>query len=209
MPTCAESTWEAERAYIDQTIRYWAHVRSRSFCRTTEDCEDLSQDLHHHLWKQLDHYDPNRAGRRTFIAMVVESRFLTLRRSARLKSRGYGVEHSTWNNPPSGPEGQSQDLQELVSEEDALRMTKRYRSTNEERRDLALDCKWAIEQLAPFEAEACRLLPEMSKSEAARRLGVPRTTLHDITRRIARKLEAAGMRDYCRPARQSGKRRSK
>ncbi len=209
MPTCAASTWEAEHAFINETIRYWAEIRSKSFCRTKEDCEDLAQDLHHHLWKQLVHYDPNRAGRRTFIAMVVKSRFLTLRRSARLKSRGCGVEHSTWNIPQGGADGDGPDLQDLVSEDEALYLTRRYRRTQEERRDLALDCKWVIEQLEPFEAEACRLLPEMSKSEAARRLGVPRTTLQDITRRIARKLEAVGMRDYYKPVRQSAKHRSR
>ncbi len=203
MPTCAESTWEAERKYIDETIRYWAHIRSRTFCRTQEDCEDLAQDLHHHLWKQLDRYDATRAGRRTFIAMVVESRVRTLRRSARLDRRGHGVEHSTWNNPMSGADGDGPDLQDRVSVDDALYMTKRFRLSQEEHRDLALDCKWVVEQLEPFEVEACRLLPQMSKSEAARRLGVPRTTLQDITRRMARKFEAAGMRDYYKPARQS------
>ncbi len=209
MPTCAASTWEAERTYIDQTIRYWAHIRSKSFCRTREDCEDLAQDLHHHLWKQLDRYDPNRASRRTFIAMVVESRFQTLRRSAQTERRGHGVEHFTWNNPLGGPGGQGPDLEDLVSLDDALHLTKRHGLTQEERGDLALDCKWVVEQLEPFEAAACRLLPEMSKAEAARRLGVPRTTLQDVTRRIAHKLEAAGMRDYYMPARQSVKRRSR
>lgn len=208
MPTCAETTWDAERIYIDETIRYWAHVRSRSFCRTQEDREDLAQDLHHHLWKLLDRYDPTRAGRRTYITMVVESRFRTLRRAACAERRGHGVEHSTWNNPLGGPDGNGPDLQDLVSLDDALYLTQRFGLKQEERRDLALDCKWVIEQLEPFEAEACRLLPEMSKSEAARRLGVPRTTLQDITRRIAAKLEAAGMRDYYRPSRQFAKRRS-
>ena len=208
MPTCCHTTWEAERKYIDETIHFWSHFRSKSFCKNEEDCEDLAQDLHHHLWKLLDRYDPSRAGRRTYIAMVVESRFLTQSRAAQAGRRGYGVEHSTWNNPKNGPDGNGPDLQELVSLDDALYLTQRYRLTQEERRDLALDCKWVVEQLEPFEAEACRLLPEMSKAEAARRLGVPRTTLQDITRRIGVKLEAAGMRDYYRPSRQFAKRRS-
>lgn len=198
MSNCCITAGDTEQKFIDKTIFHWAFTRTQNYYRDDDDCKDLAQELRIDLHRRLDRYDPAKAGRRTFIAMVVKNGFLTHIKQRKATRRGLRAPHVSWDQPLDRWGEGGPTLSDLISIDDSVQLTRGPASTQEQIRDLALDCERAIAQLEPLEQAACHLLSEISKAEAARELGIPRTTLQDVVRRVAVKLEVAGLMDYCK-----------
>lgn len=98
--------------------------------------------------------------------------------------------------PDEYPAGPPDDPATLL--EDSVHEARRgppARST-EERRDLALDVAAFLARLPPDLRALAEALMTDSKSAAARRRGVPRTTLQRDLQRLLRRSEQAGLRTY-------------
>ena len=67
---------------------------------------------------------------------------------------------------------------------------------DEEWKDLTEDVAHLMSQMPPHLRDLCRRLQNQPLAVIARELGVPRTTLQESVRKIRRRFEDAGLRDY-------------
>ncbi len=125
--------------------------------------EDLEQDTLLEIWRALAHYDPTRASLRTFIERVAETRFRSLLRARR---RQPVIEPLDRINPASA----------VGIPAVALRV----------------DLERLLSLLPSRDRELLVLLMEHPPSEAARRLGIGRSTVYGRLARLRPVFSAAG-----------------
>src|SRR5262249_25581515 len=103
-------------------------------------------------------------------------------------------------NAPATSEGEGAgELEETISqhEQDARRL--RHPRRPEELAQLRADVAGVLSKLTGKEREVALLLQSKSVAEAARTLGVPRTTLYESVRRLRALFEHAGLDKYLQP----------
>lgn len=157
------------------------------------DLEDLVQELMLALLECRDSYDPSKARWTYFVKTVIDRKSISLRRSQSTESRGNTVVVASLNVLVHDEEGQLVELAQQVyqSEGGAHRgIEHRDRQAGIER---TLNISDVVAQLDPELAEICSLLAEMSVTEAARVLGIPRTTLISRLAKIREHFFEAGM----------------
>lgn len=197
MGRAREADWDAEQEYIEQRIRFWVHeAATRGECRCEADREDLAQDLRLDLLRRLPRYDPTQSSLRTFVSLVLEHRVQSLREETWAKKRGRQYPHVSLDEPPDAADADSPDRHEFISVDDYLQATRGAGPKAEEGVDLAIDLAAAEARLSALEVAVCRLLREATKTEVAEVLGVPRTTLQEMVRRIGKKLAGTGLEEY-------------
>lgn len=191
-------TWDDDQEFIEKTIRFWVHdARTKGGCLSEADAEDLAQNIRLDLLRRLCRFDPAKSSRRTFIALLIEHRVRSLSEEARVIKRGYGCPHVSLHDEINPDADAPTEIHETLSEDDYFRMTRGVSLSREASQDRAIDVTRAQARLTALEAEVCRLLLDKTKKEAAAELGIPRTTLQDMVRRIAKKLTQAGLKEYC------------
>jgi RNA polymerase sigma-70 factor (ECF subfamily) len=148
---------------------------------TRQDRDDLEQELVLRLLQSLDLFDPEQAHPNVFITTVIERAVAMILRERRAKKRDSGVVRSLdqakakdgSSAEPADPRGGGQDRFDLASD-----LAEVFARLPEELRDLA------------------ERLKSQSLSQAARDLGVPRTTLQRQVQRLRQSFEDAGLRIY-------------
>lgn len=160
-----------------------------------QDRQALEQDLLARVLYSLPRFDPRIGHLHRFVTAVVERHVANLLRHKRAAKRNHGRVTSLNVTVKIAGEGPTELAQTIGDREFDARLSRERRS-EQELRELSLDLVSSSATLP----DAWRLLLELRKSrsmsEAARILGVPRTTLHDWMRRIRQRFEKAGMRDY-------------
>jgi DNA-directed RNA polymerase specialized sigma24 family protein len=139
------------------------------------DLPDIEQEMTLKLFQSQAAYDPARSKPGTFVKTVAERKGINLLRDQQARGRSK-TRHGQLS---SGVMCHAITL-----------------SSNECPRDLQMDVQAAIAQLSPIERDLCHRLMHVSFSQAARSLGVPRSTLQNMVRRLADRLEAFGLSVY-------------
>ena len=162
---------------------------------TEQDRDDLRQELFMRLLQSLPLFKPDVAHRNRFITAVVERHVATILRNRRAAKRDDRRVTSLNISIEVNGEGPT-ELSETISDRELDSRLGRNRRSDEELADLALDLAAAIEGLPESRRTLLELRKTKSMSEAARELGIPRTTLNEWMRRIRKHFEKTGLTDY-------------
>ena len=156
------------------------------------DRDDMEQELRLHVLRRSEKFDPTIARWNTFVRVVTERHAATLIERLRRRNR--------MPNPACCPNPSSVSL-DAVSEppntEEAklnIQAAVAVHSTHEQESDLVMDVQQVLSLLPRPCRRMCALLKLHSVAEAARLLGIPRTTLHDRLSRLREVFVAAGIK---------------
>jgi len=148
---------------------------------TKQDRQDLEQELVLRLLQSLELFDPEQAHPNVFITTVIERAVAMILRERRAKKRDGGVVCSL--DQGQTKEGKSPEpIDPRPSDQDAF--------------DLASDLVEVLARLPDDLRALAERLKSQSLSQAARDLGVPRTTLQRQVQRLRQCFEDAGLRIY-------------
>ena len=199
-PSASNSTssTSATPRHLDAFARRLIRRKARQLaCRsdfTRSDCADIEQDLAQKLVQQMEAFDPAAAHWYAFVTTVVERQTATLvrdRRAAKRDRRRVTTLHVLID----GDDGPVEFAQTIASDEH-LNRTGRWRRSDAERAELALDTATVLAALPEDLRDLAVRLMDASPSQVARDLGVPRSTLQRRMERLRRHFEDAGLRDY-------------
>jgi len=183
----------------DYAIRHIRH-RARQLARTegfaAQDIEDIRQDLIVDLLERLPKFDPAKATCNTFVARIIDRKVATLIRDRSCEKRDPRREECSLNECIDDGEGGSVEHIQTIAAEEADRWLGRQARPDQETVELALDVEAVINRLPDNLRRLCELLKTGSIADAARAMGVPRTTLNDHVKKLREVFEAAGLRDY-------------
>ena len=198
---------EASRPEIDlaQEMEYgFAHKFIRHKTRqlvgraglTRSDREELDQELKLRLIERFPQFDPQKADWKSFVTTVIERQVATmLQARSRLKRSGAETIVSL-SEESSDDEGLATELADQVTLEHAQAVSREFDRSLHEHAEVEHDLAVVLSQLPPEERHVCELLQQVSLSEAARQLNVPRTTLYATVARLRERFAAHGLRDF-------------
>ncbi len=148
---------------------------------TRQDREDLEQELLLRLLQSLHLFDPDQAHQNVFVTTVIERAVAMILRERLAKKRhNGGVQSLDHAREKVG------DSTEPVDP----------RRSHEEQIDLATDLAEVLARLPDDLRALAERLKAQSLSQAAREMGIPRSTLQRQVQRLRRCFEDAGLRIY-------------
>ena len=139
---------------------------------TPSDQADIEQEMLFKLARCQVAYDPERARPSTFIKTVSERKAINLLRDQQSRGRS-NVRLVNLDSAHGGGI-----------------------PTNHPLPDLQLDLQEKLRLLSPDDQHLCHCLMHLTFSQAARALGVPRSTLQGMANRLGQRLIDVGMGDY-------------
>jgi RNA polymerase sigma-70 factor (ECF subfamily) len=188
-----------QRELSDYAIRH-IRRRARQLARTAgfaaQDIEDIRQDLIVDLLERLPKFDPAKASYNTFVTHVVDSKVATLIRDRNCKKRDPRREQRSLNECIDDGEGGSVEHVQTIAAEEADRRLGRQARSDQETVELALDIEEVPKRLPDNLRRLCELLKTGSIADAARAMGVPRTTLHGHIVKLRNVLETIDLQNY-------------
>jgi RNA polymerase sigma factor (sigma-70 family) len=147
-----------------------------------QDHEDLVQELMLRLLRSLRLFDAAQADRKSFVTAVVERNAAKILRDRRAKKRDGGRIESL------------DVLLETLDEEPPDLAVDDHAA---EQADLAIDMADLLARLPAELRDLAERLQRQTLSQAAREIGVARSTLQRRVARLRRHFEDAGLRNYC------------
>lgn len=161
-----------------------------------DDIPDLQQDLWLELLSRLPSYRSERGGPRAFITLVVKNGAASILKTRAAAKRGNDRPCLSLHREHEDDDGGSVELHEAISADDYLRRTRGTIRSEEERQDLALDVRKIVSELPPIDRVVCLLLIDQDVCGVARVVGIPRSTLRDLIKRLRLIGEEAGLEEY-------------
>jgi RNA polymerase sigma-70 factor (ECF subfamily) len=162
---------------------------------TRSDQDDLEQELALKLLKHRAAFDPAQSHWYAFVTTVVERHAATLLRNKQVEKRDHTRAtslHIIVEDPVNGPSA----LADTIGQRELDARRGRSSRSDLELAELVQDVAAVLASLPPEWREACERLKRGSVARAARDLGLPRTTLSSLLRRLRERFEAAGLGDY-------------
>jgi len=161
---------------------------------TRSDVEDIQSELTLHLLERLPRFNPKKSRLNTFITRVVEDMAEKLVRHRTMEKRDFQREACSLNEDIKNGEGVLTERAETLSrEEHDVRLRGR---APQNASDMALDVERVMSRLPKELRELCELLQTMSVTDAARKLGIPRSTVRGRVRKLREVFHKAGVQDY-------------
>jgi len=162
---------------------------------TEQDRKDLEQELILRLLQSLPSFDPNHAHRNVFTTTVIERYVANILRNKRAMKRDHRRVSSLHVMVDIGEEDKIEMTQNISQRElDAQRG--RHPRSDEELAQLVQDLAEAMAKLPDKLRELAERLKTETVSEIARDKGIARTTLNESVRRLRRRFENAGLKEY-------------
>jgi RNA polymerase sigma factor (sigma-70 family) len=160
-----------------------------------EDIEDIEQELALKLWESRSAFRPEKGSHEAFVTVVVNRAVSNILRERAAAKRDHRRVTSLNTKVPGGPESPGDLGSSLAQDAHDARLGSSPRSP-EERADLAFDVAEQLDSLPEGQRDLAERLKSQTVSEAAREMGVPRTTVQDAARRLRQPFEDAGLREY-------------
>lgn len=181
------------KAWEKDLARIKARGLAGNYGLTRNDVDDLEAELRLHIWIKRTKYDPNRAPRvtyETFMSRVVDNKIRDIIAARRSQKRHPPEGLQSMEVPIETRDGLLDSVVDTASEDDA--MWGRLRPASE-RSEIQLLLENALQRLSDSQKELFRLLLQgFTVTEAAEKLGRPRTTLN---KEVARMRAAFGQED--------------
>ena len=142
-----------------------------------DEADDIRQELKLHLLRRWARFDATKGKVTTFIQNVVDAKLCDMLRSQQRQQRDYQL------TEPLSEAAEHGQLDGTRGQPDV---------SDHEQMELRLDCEEVLARLPPDLRRIAELLKEMSLSDAARELGIPKTTLWNRLAALRRHFAAAG-----------------
>ena len=162
---------------------------------TAQDQQDLEQELLARLLHSLKSFDPNQAHRKCFVTAVVERDVASILRDKQAEKRDHRRIDSLQvliEVPDDGPT----ELAGTIGEREYNARRGRHPRSEDDLAQLTSDLAEVVASLPHELRDLAERLKTRSIKAVARETGVPRTTIQDRVRRLRKRFEQAGMRDY-------------
>jgi RNA polymerase sigma-70 factor (ECF subfamily) len=182
--------------YAANVIRYKARQLVGKAGFTESDRDDLEQEMMLDVIARLPKFDPNKATQKTFVARIIERKISKLIRHRTSEMRDYRREAFSFNDSIEDGDGGSVDRGDLVSQESVDPSVAVNSRTGVDEMAFLHDMEAVLSGLPDHLRRLCEILKTGSVSDAAREMGVPRTTLNDHVRKLRSLFEDAGLRAY-------------
>lgn len=176
-------------------IRHKAARFQRSSRLRHTDREEVQQQLHLHLAESFDRYEPDRGSRIAFAQVIAHRHAISLARAARAQCRNPDRVRSL-QVAVGGQDGERVEAASLLPETAHERRLSRRALSDCDHRDLIKDHRLVADRLTPRQRQVAALLMRGNIADAARALGVSRSTIYAEIAVIRAALEAADMRRY-------------
>jgi len=183
----------------DYAIRLIRHRASRLVATAgfaPQDIEDIRQDLILDLLERLPKFDPTKATYNTFVARLIDRKVAKLIRDRNCEKRAPRREECSLNEYIDDGEGGAIELIQTIVAEGADRRLGRQERSDQETAELALDVEAVLKRLPDNLRRLCQFLKVGGIANAARAMGVPRTTLNDRVKKLRDAFGPAGLWDY-------------
>jgi len=183
--------------YAKNVIRHKARQLIGKYGFTRDDYEDLMQEMTLDLLVRLSKFDRSKASLNTFVARIVDRRISTLIRHRTQDMRDYRREACSLDDPIQDEDGASITRGEMLSQDECDLRAGKHTRPESERIDMRLDVSFVIAELPPELRPLAERLLDQSITEAARELGVPRSTLYETgIARLRNAFEDKGLGEY-------------
>ena len=153
---------------------------------TRDDMPDLRQDIWNDLIERRAKFCPELGNIRAFINRIVNNKVASILKERSAAKRGAGIPNLSldWESEDQEEDGDAVDLRERYSVDDYLRLTRGPGRSEEERLHLSLDLRRIIARLQPHEQVICLLLIDQDVSGTSSVIGIPRSTLRDLIKKL-------------------------
>ena len=182
--------------YAARVIRHKARQLVGTAGFTKSDREDLEQEMTLDVLQRLPKFDASKATHKTFVARIIERKISKLLRHQASEIRDYRRESYSLDERIDDGDGSTVARGETIGREELDRRLGRRRRSGQEEWEFAQDVAATLARLPEHLRRLCELLKTGSISEAAREMGVPRTTLNDHVKKLREIFEDAGSRGY-------------
>jgi len=158
---------------------------------TEDDRPDLEQDLMIDLLERLEHFNPAKGKKSTFMTRIVERRISNIFESRFAQCRDWRKSDISLNNPVS----ESAEWIDLVSIDGFIKYHGQE-SKEQLTADIGFDIEQVIKNLPVELQDLCEKLASSNMAEIAREMGIPRSTLYDKLTKLRNAFWAAGLDNY-------------
>jgi RNA polymerase sigma-70 factor (ECF subfamily) len=182
--------------YAAKVIRHKARQLVGTAGYTESDRDDLEQEMMLDLLMRLPKFNPDKATQKTFVARIIERKISKLIRHRTCEMRDYRREACSLNGCLEAENGMTIELSETIAQEELGRRTGRRSRSAQEKWEFAQDMATTLSRLPEHLRRICDLLKTRTVSDAAREMGIPRTTINDHVKKLRDLFEDAGLRNY-------------
>ena len=163
---------------------------------TEADREDLEQEMLTDLLCRLPQFNSNRAQRKTFIAKVIEHKFITLIEAQKAGIRDYRLCNGSLNEYLEDEDGKQMERQETISQDGCLQRAGRCSRPLDELAALSIEIRKIMAELPPNLRELFERLQNETVTEISQTTGIPRGSIYDSIKKFRLILENAGLKNY-------------
>jgi RNA polymerase sigma-70 factor, ECF subfamily len=156
--------------------------------------EDIEQELMLHVHRRLLRFDATRGSLRTFVDRIARNCAANLLQSLRSEKRGFGIGLISLDTTACTSAGSVSAI--ASSDEDAEVCSAHFGYAPEELLALRIDLWRTFDQLPPALRRCFLELFDNTVADAARRTGVPRSTMYERISAIREAFVAADLRLY-------------
>jgi RNA polymerase sigma-70 factor (ECF subfamily) len=172
--------WDNDGQYIEKSIGYRARALVRDWNLPPDDIEDIKQEMRLDLLRRLPSFNPEKAGRRTFISRLLRNKAASLVESFTAGKRDFRKEAWSLNREIVGAGGGSFSPIDFLSSDDYQRGAYDRFLPNETLLELRIDFRMILPHLTASQRQICLLFSDgHNPTTAAGALGISRSTLYD------------------------------
>lgn len=163
---------------------------------TESDRDDLEQELMSAVISRMPQFNARRGSPKTFVACIVARKIITLIRYRTTGSRDFRREAFSLDQPAAGSDDAALLQGDCVADDIADPAGASHVRREVEQTELAEATQQALSGLPGDLRRLCELLKTGRLADAARELGVPRSTLRNRVSRLRELFEAAGLQRF-------------
>jgi RNA polymerase sigma-70 factor (ECF subfamily) len=182
--------------YAATTIRCKARQLVGKAGFTSDDIEDIEQELRTDLLERLPKYDPDKAAQTTFVARIITRKISKMIRHRTAEMRDYRRESFSINEEIDDGQGEKTPRSDTIDDDEVEMRCGRRSNTRQEEMDLHLDLSLVMSRLPDDLRRIAESLLDVSVSETSRILGIPRSSIYDALDRMRPYFEDGRLEQY-------------